>query len=269
MWRGLIRRSRLSCDEITGDAFFVFSVKVGYAHKIEDYEAIFIDIRRQAAATPAHLPIENGTFREPRHYQIDNLRAVEAGVEHVHADENLRECLLLESFDDGADIRRRAAADIADDEVGIAHCRVWLQVCKLVIEHHCQCFGVASGDCKDDGLTLAGETLDTIPTSEAVIKNGTELAYHRVVAFRDGELSFQCLRIHNDSVRSVEQLLEFGPRRFIHRRPVEFPAFDFEATFGRGLYRHGFVYVIGCQIALLDCLAEPVAKRRRVEFKEP
>ena len=66
--------------------------------------------RRLAGAAPAHLPVEDGAPGEARHHQVDDLRAVEAGVEHVHADQDLRELLLLEAPDDGAGVRGGAAS---------------------------------------------------------------------------------------------------------------------------------------------------------------
>ena len=94
------------------DLPIVIAVEIRHADEIEDCESGLPDVRRPARAPPAHLPVEDGASREPRHDEVDRLRAVESRVQHVHADEYLRKVLLLEALDDGARVRRRAAAEV-------------------------------------------------------------------------------------------------------------------------------------------------------------
>ena len=100
------RGSRVS-NGAARDVPFVVAVEVRHPHEVEHREVGLADVRGLARAAPPHLAVENGASREPRHHQVDDLRAVEAGVEHVHADEDLRELLLLESPDDRARVGGR------------------------------------------------------------------------------------------------------------------------------------------------------------------
>ena len=53
----------------------------------------------QAGAATAHLLIEDRAVGKARHDEIAHFRAVKAGIEHVHADQDLREFLFLEALD--------------------------------------------------------------------------------------------------------------------------------------------------------------------------
>ena len=67
---------------------FVVTVAQGDAREVEDRETAFAG--GQTGAAPAHLLVEDRAVGEAGHHQIADFRAVEPGVEHVHADQDLR-----------------------------------------------------------------------------------------------------------------------------------------------------------------------------------
>ena len=265
---GSVGRTARLCDDPADDLPVVVPVEIAHPHEVEDREPGLADVRRLARAAPAHLPVEDGAPGEARHHQVDDLRAVEAGVEHVHADQDLRELLLLEAPDDGAGVRGGAAAHVADDEIGVARRGMRLQVREMDVEHRRQGLGMAPGHREDDGLAAAREAADAVPAREAAVEHLAELAHDGAVALRDRELPLQRPGVHHDAAGRPEQLIELRPRGFVHRRPVELVAPDLEAALGRGLHCHRPVDAVGRQPAFGDRLRQPVAEGRRVELEE-
>ena len=194
------------------DGLLVVPVQFRYPDEVEHREIGLANVRCLAGAAPAHLAVEDGASGEPRHHQVDHLRAVEAGVEHVDADENLRELLVLEALDDSARIRRRSAPEVAHHEIGVAGCRVRLQVREMLVEHRRQGLRVSLRHREDDGLSPARVALDAVLAREPVVEDAPVLADERPVSLRDGELSLEGLRIDGDGVGRGEQFLELRPR---------------------------------------------------------
>ena len=85
------RRRPLHDDEPAEQLLVVVAVEVGDADEVEHREAGLLDVVGLARAAAAHLLVEDRAPGEAGHDQIDDLGAVEAGVEHVHADQDLRE----------------------------------------------------------------------------------------------------------------------------------------------------------------------------------
>ena len=244
------------------DGPLVVPVEVRHPDEVEHREVGLADVRGLAGSAPAHLAVKDGASREPRHHQVDDLRAVEAGVEHVDADENLRELLVLEALDDGARVRRRSAPEVAHHEIGVAGGRVGLQVREVLVEHRRQGLRMSLRHREDDGLSPARVALDAVLAREAVVEDAPVLADERAVSLRDGELSLEGLRIDGDGVGRGEQFLELRARLLVHRAPVELTPLHLEAALGGGLDRHRLVDAVGDEVALRDRLAEPVAEGR-------
>ena len=203
---------RLAGHETARNVAVAVAVEIRHADEIEDGEIGLPDMRRLAGAAPAHLPVEDRAFGEARHHQIDDFRAVETGVEHVHADQDLRKFLVLEPLDDRTGIRGRPAADVADDEIGVAHRGVRLEIGKVGIEHLCQRFRMAARHGEHDGLAPSRQAADLVPASKAPLQHVAEFAHEGAVALRDREFALQRARIDRDGVGLCEQFLELRPR---------------------------------------------------------
>ena len=145
-------RFGLSLRDASLNVVIVVAMKIRHTYEVKDCEAGLADVVGLARPTAPHLPVENTALGEPGHHQIDHLRAVEAGIEHVHADQNLRKLLLLETLDDGARIRSRPVAHIADHKIGEACRWIRLQICKVLVEHLCKRLRMASRHSEHDGL---------------------------------------------------------------------------------------------------------------------
>jgi hypothetical protein len=72
-----------------------------------------------AGAAAAHLLVKNGGAGVAGEDEIDDFGAVEAGVEHVDRDEDLREGL-FEALDFGEAVGAVVGAEAGDDVVGVA-----------------------------------------------------------------------------------------------------------------------------------------------------
>ena len=185
----------------------VIVVVIGDADKIEHREQGLA--RCLAGTTAAHLPVEDHRTGEACHDQVDHLGGVEAGIEHVHGNEDLREFLLLEPLDLGGRIQGVVLAESGNDEVGIAHLRRGFLVCEGLVEHLCQGLGMALGDGEDDGLADQRFAQDTLGIGVALLHHLLEFPHDGPVAFRDGELALQGVGIDLDAIGTGEKLLEF------------------------------------------------------------
>ena len=121
-----------------------------------------------------------------------------------------------------------------------------------MVEHGCQCRGMAAVYGEHDGLAPVGPAADSVSAHEALFVGVAEFAHQSAVAFGDGELAFQRAWIHSDGVRAAEQFLEFRPRFLIQSVPIDLVSAHREAVFGGGLYRHRPIDAIGNEMALLD-----------------
>ena len=237
-------------------------MEIRHPHEIEDREAVLSHMRRLARAPSAHLAVEDDAPGEPRHDEVHHLGAVETGIEHVHADEDLRVVLFLEPLDDGAGIGCGATADIADHEIGVTHTGMGFFVREVFIEHFRQRLRMPLRNREHDGLAPLRHPPDTVPAHEALLVGIAELPDQGAVALGYGELALQGTRVHRDRVRFREQFLELFPRLAVHRAPVEFIAADFESALGRGLHRHGPVDAVGHEMSFPDGPAQRIAEGR-------
>ena len=67
-------------------AVIVVAMEIRHAHEIKDREAGLADVLGLPRPPSSHLAVEDAALGEPRHNQIDYLRAIETGIEHVYAD---------------------------------------------------------------------------------------------------------------------------------------------------------------------------------------
>ena len=95
-------------DEPALAGCFVVTMEVGDADEVEHREdRLALGLAR---ATAAHLLVQDGRAGEAREDQADHFRAVEAGVEHIHRDQDLGEGFLLEALDLGHAVDRVVVA---------------------------------------------------------------------------------------------------------------------------------------------------------------
>ena len=167
---------------------------------------------------------------EPRHHQVTHLGAVEPRVEHVDADEDLRERLFLEALDLGLTVHRVVRAEARDDEIGVPGRGARL----FVREHIDRTCAPAS---RHDVLVTAKTIV--LPQSGARrmpfgpcnrFQNIAKFAHHGAVALGDREFSLERGGIDNEWVLLGEQRFQLGPRRVVERVPVDFGASDREPS---------------------------------------
>lgn len=203
-------------DDAARDVLVIVSVEVSDADEVEHGEARLVDVRRLPRSASAHLLIEDRALREAGHDKVNHLRTVEPGIQHVHADQDLRELLLLEPSDLVAGVFGWTGSNVTDHEVRVPRRRVRLQVCKVIIEHRRQGFRVFLGDGEDDGLSMARRSLDPVRSLEAVLQHLPELPNDGAVTLGYREFAFQGARVDSDRVCAVEKLLELCLRVRIH-----------------------------------------------------
>ena len=268
---GRARRRLADHDDSAVDGFLVVvAVEVGHAGEIENGEAGLVDVRRLAGPAAAHLAVEDGAAGEPRHDQVDDLGAVEAGVEHVHADEDLRELLVLEAADDGGGIGvgRGAAAGVADDEIGVADGGVGLPVGERRVEQIGEVRRVALRHREDDGLAPGGCAQHFVAAAEAVLQHVAELVDDGAVARGDGECALQRAGVDEEGVGGAERVLQLGAVGGRQRVPVDLVARDLETAIGGGLDGGRAEDAVGGQHAFPDGLGEAVGEGGRLEVEE-
>ena len=141
------------------------------AEEIVDDELAFADVGSGARAAPSHLLVEDGAAHAPAEHQMQDLAAVEAGIEHAHADRDHRVELGLEFSDEGVGI-----GDVGGDDFGVAALVLGVQLVQVLGETR----GVMLGDGEDDRLArtglLAGGELPVLLPGETV-----ELPHHETV----------------------------------------------------------------------------------------
>ena len=141
------------------------------AEEIVDDELAFADVGSGARATAPHLLVEDGAAHAPAEHQMQDLAAVEAGIEHAHADRDHWVNLGLELSDEGVGI-----GDVGGDDLGVAALVLGMPFVQVSSETR----GVMLGDGEDDRLAgtglLAGGELPVLLPGETV-----ELLHHEAV----------------------------------------------------------------------------------------
>ena len=170
----------------TGEDVRVAVVEVPVvAEEIVDDELAFADVGSGARAAPSHLLVEDGAAHAPAEHQMQDLAAVEAGIEHAHADRDHRVELGLEFSDEGVGI-----GDVGGDDFGVAALVLGVQLVQVLGETR----GVMLGDGEDDRLArtglLAGGELPVLLPGETV-----ELPHHETVRRLVGPPPFEGGRI--------------------------------------------------------------------------
>ena len=72
--------------------------------EVVDHELPLLDVGGGAGTAATHLLVEDGASHAPAEHQMQDLAAVEAGVEHAYADRNHGQGLALELPDQGVGI---------------------------------------------------------------------------------------------------------------------------------------------------------------------
>src|ERR1019366_10556097 len=144
-------------------------------------EAVFA--RRKPGAASAHLLIKDRTVREARHHKITDLGAVEAGIQHIHADQDLGEFLSLKTLDLRRAVNAVFWSQSGNHEVGVTYGGARFLVGEFLVEHARKRFSMALSHGKNDGFAPIGRTADALRTSVAVFQNIAEFAHHGTIAF--------------------------------------------------------------------------------------
>ena len=134
-------------DHVGGGFAFVHAEELEVAAEVEDVKLVLVRAvqksRAEAGAAADHLPelgLAHDLFEED---QIQHLRHVDAGVQHIHRNGDLRQLLRVGKLIDGA----LDVGHVVVDDLGPAH-----EVRVLLAEDLEDLFGVGVVLGKDDGL---------------------------------------------------------------------------------------------------------------------
>ena len=260
-------RARRAVDDIAAFAITVFAFMRGdYADKIEQGKD---RLARQLARAPTqHLAIERDRFCVAGENEIDDFRAVETGVEHIHRHQHLREFFFLET----ADARHRIGSVFAlphagDNVISILYFRRGFQVGEFIVDQHRQSFGMALGDGEDDGLADHRFAQIARGIGIAIIHHFAEFAHNGLIARGNGEFTFQHIGVEeNMRLRCSEvgsgdkSIFKFFAGLGIKHLPLDVIAQNLDAIGGGGLDRLCLVDLVADQITIVDGAFKRVGK---------
>lgn len=111
--------------------------------EVVDDEALFPDAVAPAGPAPADLLVKDRRKNLPSHDNVEDVRAIEPGGQHVHAHGDHRIRLLLEPPDCGIGV-----GDVGSDDLGVSSRRLGMQLVEITGQSR----GVVLGDRKNNRL---------------------------------------------------------------------------------------------------------------------
>ena len=162
--------------------------------EVVDDKLPLVDMRCRARATASHLLVENWASHPPAEHEVEDLAAVEAGVEHADAHRDHGEGLGLEPANQGVRV-----GHVGGDDLGVAALVFGVQLVQILRQSR----RVVLGDGEDDPLArarvLAGRQFRIALPGKPV-----ELLHHQAVGLFVGPGAFEL-----DGV--VVLVVEIGP----------------------------------------------------------
>ena len=160
----------LQGDHIGGRSAFIHAKELKVAAEVKNIELVLIltihQPRAQTGASPDHLPELRLAHDLLEKHQIQHLRHVNAGVQHIHGNGDLRQLLRVRKLIDGA---LRIGHIVVDDFGETGQVRIFL------VEHLKDFLGVDVVLCKDDGFAQF-----------AAIVDGQAIGHQRIQHLPDG-----------------------------------------------------------------------------------